>query len=470
MIQSREVGLFNAYAFALVSVLTLAFWGCLLSFNAFEIRQLARYEDAYFAYNLISIGGLLLQLYPIDASRLNLLSLDPAQNFRLAMSQVLHVAGALTVMLVLTKDLTISRLFLLTYLGVLFVALYASNAILPQLLSRLFFSGGNQTPALLVGRIQRVGRVRHWLRRLESYGVHIVGFLTENEGEHLHHIQGVPVVGKAGDLDSILQKLRIETIILLDVPENQTVLDYLLETANQRGTRLIVLNNLPEIFKHPLQFYRQFGVDFFALRQEPLQDPLSRLMKRTFDVVFSFLVVAIVLPPVAIVVWIIHRLQSPGPLLYRQTRAGIQNRHFEIIKFRTMHAMDHDASQQARQSDDRVFPLGRLLRKMSLDEIPQFLNVLRGEMSVVGPRPHMIQHNDAFAKIMASYHVRTFVKPGVTGLAQVRGFRGEARDAEDIRKRVACDIEYIEHWSLMWDFSMVLKTAWQVIRPPKSAY
>jgi putative colanic acid biosynthesis UDP-glucose lipid carrier transferase len=470
MIRSREIGLFNAYAFALSGVLSLCFWGCLLVFSTFGIRDFPHYSESYFAYNLISVGGLLLQLYPIDAGRLNLLSLEPAQNFRLAVSQMLHVAGALTVMLVLTKDLTISRLFLVTYLLILPPVLYASNALLPRILCQMFFSGGNQTPALLIGQVKRASRVRRWLRRLEGYGVHIVGFLAENESEHSHPVHGVPVVGYARDLDSILQKLRIETVILLDVPEKQSVLDYLIETTNNRGIRLIVLNNLSEVFKHPLQYYRQFGVDFITLRQEPLQDPINRVAKRAFDLVFSFLAVAIILPLLALVVWIIHRMQSPGPLFYRQIRAGIQNRRFEIVKFRTMHVTESDASHQASEYDERVFPLGRLLRKMSLDEIPQFLNVLRGHMSLVGPRPHMLEHNAQFAKVMANYHIRTFVKPGVTGLAQVRGFRGEARNPDDIRRRAICDIEYIESWSLLQDFMIVLQTAWQVIRPPRSAY
>jgi putative colanic acid biosynthesis UDP-glucose lipid carrier transferase len=470
MIQSREIGLFNAYAFTLAAVVTLFFWGCLFFFSAFEIRELVPNSDSYFAYNLISIGGLLLQLYPIEAGRLNLLSLEPAQNFRLAVSQTLHIAGALTVMLVLTKDLAISRLFLIVYLIILPVALYASNAVLPQLLSRMFFSGGNKTPALLIGQVRRASRVRRWLQRLDSYGVDVVGFLVEEEDALSRPMHGVPVVGKVEDLGSILQKLKIETVILLDIPTKQGVLDFLIETTNMRGVRLIVLNNLAEVFKHPLQYYRQFGVDFIALRQEPLQDPLNRVVKRAFDILFSMLVVLIVLPPLALLVLIIHRLQSPGPLFYRQCRAGIQNRRFEIVKFRTMHAPGNDPSKQACESDERIFPLGRLLRKTSMDEIPQFLNVLRGEMSVVGPRPHMIEHNDQFARIMASYHVRTFVKPGVTGLAQVRGFRGEARTPDDIRLRVACDIEYIEQWSLFWDFSIIVKTAWQVISPPRSAY
>jgi lipopolysaccharide/colanic/teichoic acid biosynthesis glycosyltransferase len=194
------------------------------------------------------------------------------------------------------------------------------------------------------------------------------------------------------------------------------------------------------------------------------------MAKRALDVAIALPAVVFLLPPLALLVAIIHRVQSPGPLFYRQTRAGIQNRKFEIFKFRSMHADNPDAARQATKNDERVFTLGRFLRQSSIDEIPQFLNVLRGEMSLVGPRPHMVEHNAQFARVLESYHIRAFVKPGLTGLAQVRGFRGEARTTEDIRKRVECDIEYIERWSLTLDMFLVIQTAWQILRPPKSAY
>ncbi len=260
------------------------------------------------------------------------------------------------------------------------------------------------------------------------------------------------------------------TVLLLDIPADQAELDSIISATDHRGVRLLAINNLSEKFRHSLRYYRQFGTDFIALREEPLQDPLNRISKRALDIAIALPAVLFVLPPLALFVAICHRLQAPGPLFFRQTRAGIQNRKFEIFKFRTMKVENPDAARQATENDERIFPLGRLLRKTSIDEIPQFLNVLRGEMSIVGPRPHMIEHNAQFARIMASYHVRAFVKPGVTGLAQVRGFRGEARTPEDIQKRVACDLEYIEHWSLTLDLLLITQTAWQVCLPPKSAY
>jgi len=180
--------------------------------------------------------------------------------------------------------------------------------------------------------------------------------------------------------------------------------------------------------------------------------------------------VCFVLPVLMLVVWLIQFRQAPGPLFFRQKRSGIDNAPFTILKFRTMYADRCGSSAQVTADDERIYPAGRVLRRYSLDEFPQFLNVLFGHMSVVGPRPHMRQHDAVFAEAMTSYRIRSFVKPGLSGLAQIRGFRGEAISPEDIVQRVECDIEYIETWSLALDVRIIYLTIIQMIRPPKSAY
>jgi lipopolysaccharide/colanic/teichoic acid biosynthesis glycosyltransferase len=212
------------------------------------------------------------------------------------------------------------------------------------------------------------------------------------------------------------------------------------------------------------------GFRFVGLREEPLENPFNRGVKRTIDFVLAVPIMLLLFPPLALIVWLAQRLQSPGPLFHRQTRAGIQNRRFHIYKFRTMHVADHDLARQATTEDERVYPLGKLFRKLSIDELPQFWNVLRGDMSVVGPRPHLIEHNEQFSRLMANYQVRTFIKPGITGLAQVRGFRGEAQTSRDIQNRVACDIEYLENWNLGLECGIILRTCAQLVVPPASAY
>ncbi|MCB1090673.1 MAG: sugar transferase, partial [Verrucomicrobiae bacterium] len=162
------------------------------------------------------------------------------------------------------------------------------------------------------------------------------------------------------------------------------------------------------------------------------------------------------------------RIVSPGPLFYRQKRTGRNGEIFEVYKFRTMHVNDTPGAQ-AKVGDPRIFPGGRFLRKSSLDEIPQFINVLLGEMSVVGPRPHFVDHDSQFAEIVHDYSVRHFAKPGVTGLAQVKGCRGETDTHLKVRQRVRLDHFYLRNWSLLMDVCIVCDTAIQVIFPPKSA-
>jgi lipopolysaccharide/colanic/teichoic acid biosynthesis glycosyltransferase len=189
-----------------------------------------------------------------------------------------------------------------------------------------------------------------------------------------------------------------------------------------------------------------------------------------FDLLVASVAVFIVMPWLFVLVWLVQRFQSPGPVLFRQPRAGLGGQEFRIFKFRTMHTGVEEDTRQATQGDHRIYPFGRWLRKTSLDELPQFLNVLRGEMSVVGPRPHLSEHNSRWARLLGAFHVRSIVKPGVTGLAQVRGMRGEAKTDEDVVRRIESDLEYIENYTPMVDLVIVIQTAWQVLFPKKSAY
>jgi lipopolysaccharide/colanic/teichoic acid biosynthesis glycosyltransferase len=212
------------------------------------------------------------------------------------------------------------------------------------------------------------------------------------------------------------------------------------------------------------------GLNFVHFRREPLESPFNQAIKRLFDIWVAMVAVVFVMPWVCVLVWGLHRLQSPGPLFFRQKRAGLGGEEFQIFKFRTMNTGSEETTDQARREDPRIFPAGRWLRKTSLDEIPQFLNVLRGEMSVVGPRPHLPEHNSRWQQFLASYNVRTFVRPGVTGLAQVRGIRGEAKTDEDVIRRIEADLEYIENYSPLVDAAIVAQTAWQVFFPKQTAY
>lgn len=207
----------------------------------------------------------------------------------------------------------------------------------------------------------------------------------------------------------------------------------------------------------------------FTNRREPLMNFANRLMKRSFDIVVSALVCVALIPFLPIIALII-KLQSPGPLLFTQMRTGLNGRDFKCYKFRSMHVNKQADSLQATKDDPRKFPFGEFMRKTNIDEFPQFFNVLKGDMSIVGPRPHMMLHTEMYSKLVDKYMVRHFCRPGITGWAQVTGYRGETRELWQMEERIKRDIWYIENWSFWLDIKIIIKTALSIFIPNKNAY
>ena len=207
-----------------------------------------------------------------------------------------------------------------------------------------------------------------------------------------------------------------------------------------------------------------------SLREMPLSNDFNTILKRTFDIVFSLVVIIFLLSWITPIIALIIKIESRGPVFFKQTRNGIKFREFTCYKFRSMIENNDADIQQATKNDKRVTKIGKILRKTSLDELPQFFNVLIGNMSVVGPRPHMIKENERYSKSVDKFMVRHFVKPGITGLAQVKGFRGEIETDEDIINRVKYDIYYLENWSLILDLNIVFLTTINFLTGQKKAY
>jgi putative colanic acid biosynthesis UDP-glucose lipid carrier transferase len=337
------------------------------------------------------------------------------------------------------------------------------------MLARRIFSGKWVERTLLVGSAAQAGRMVGWMRAKEAYGLQAVGILCTDLVRPME-TAGFRCLGGVGEMEEVVKREGVTQVIVLELPQELSQHRQLVGMLEKLGVRLLILSNLEDLLDHPVVHIEDEGMRFITLRQEPLENPLNRIAKRAVDLAVALPVVVFILPPLAAVIWVMHRFQSPGRLFFLQKRAGIQNREFQIIKFRSMHEGNANEARQAVPGDERVFGFGRWMRRFSVDELPQFINVLKGEMSVTGPRPHMIEHNEQFAREMGNYHIRTFVKPGITGLAQVRGFRGEASSAEEIAQRLESDISYLENWRLALDLTIIARTAWQVITPPKTAY
>ena len=205
-------------------------------------------------------------------------------------------------------------------------------------------------------------------------------------------------------------------------------------------------------------------------RNEPLQEAYNRLIKRIFDVVFSLFVITFLISWLYPLLALIIKKQSKGPVLFKQLRTGKKNQPFWCYKFRSMQINTLSDSLQAKKEDPRITPIGHFIRRTSIDELPQFFNVLLGNMSVVGPRPHMVKHTDDYNELISDFMVRHFVKPGITGLAQVSGYRGETKRVIDMKRRVKTDIKYLQNWSFIGDLKICILTVFMTLKGDDNAF
>jgi putative colanic acid biosynthesis UDP-glucose lipid carrier transferase len=242
---------------------------------------------------------------------------------------------------------------------------------------------------------------------------------------------------------------------------------------NFADNNLKTLKFLPDnknIFAKKLKFEYYDYLPILSLRDIPLHTPLNAILKRTFDICFSLLVIFGILIWLGPLLALLLRLESKGPVFFIQKRTGFDNNEFHCFKFRSMTVNANADVHQAGKNDMRVTKIGKFIRKTSIDELPQFYNVLFGNMSVVGPRPHMLKHTDEYANRVDKYMLRHFVKPGITGLAQIRGYRGEIERDSDIQNRIKFDIFYVENWSFFLDLKVIVQTIVNALKGEEKAY
>jgi exopolysaccharide biosynthesis polyprenyl glycosylphosphotransferase len=344
-----------------------------------------------------------------------------------------------------------------------------SNRYLPRRLAKFSFKTASRQRTLLIGMPSQAAMLQGWLERKKEYGIDVVGLLCDEvqTGNFVGHFQ---VVGSTQELEAAILEHKVRQIIMLDAIPTTPMLLYYISICDRLGARFTVISSFGEGMARKIRVSEDEGFQFFSFRNEPLESPSNRIIKRTMDICVSLPVVVFILPPLSLIVWLIQQRQSPGSLFYYQARTGANGREFQIMKYRTMCEGGFDESIQAGQNDERVYPLGKFLRKTSLDELPQFMNVLRAEMSVVGPRPHMPTHDEQFERAAFGYRMRNFVKPGITGLAQISGYRGATHTDDDVIKRVEKDLDYTENWSPVLDVVIIAKTAVHVIFPPSNSY
>ena len=321
----------------------------------------------------------------------------------------------------------------------------------PQNARRTVFVGYNEVSRSLAGQ----------LRTLGHYCMSVQGFFDDRDTSRLNMERGDRLLGGLSDLVSWVKKHDVAVIfVALPVGHMQRVTDLLDELRDTTAS----VYYAPDIVVYDLIQARTGsinGIPVVAMCETPFVG-FRGIAKRVTDVILSALLL-MMLAPLMVAIAALIKATSPGPIIFKQRRYGLNGEEIVVYKFRTMSvAEDGSEITQASRTDPRITTAGRILRKYSLDELPQFINVLQGRMSLVGPRPHAVAHNEMYRKLINGYMVRHKVLPGITGLAQVRGLRGETRSLEQMEARVRCDLEYLRHWSVSLDLQILARTALRV--------
>ena len=364
-----------------------------------------------------------------------------------------------------------SRLFLGFFIGTSWGALGFMNFSIPVLLDTLLNKHSRKRTSVILGDGQSLDRMKDWIDRHCSQGFQFAGvFITSRRAPNELTL---PVLGHYSLLNDYLSNHDVHQVVVVPDEHIDKWIPLVSDYSHRNGCRVLIYNSLASYFDSNLVFVEESGRQFFSLQNEPLESPFNQMTKRLFDLALTIPALVTVLPLFMILIGVFQRLQSPGPLFFKQERIGLGGRKFVIWKFRSMNLRrgdDCDEAKQASLDDSRIFSFGRFMRRFSIDELPQLINVFQGDMSLVGPRPYLAEHDHLFQRDYKAYRVRQFVKPGVTGPAQCRGLRGEFTDPDLVRQRIEMDFAYVGSWSLWLDCEIVLRTVRQVVFPPKTAY
>lgn len=470
MLVNRSNGLANALAASLLvanSALFLAMWH-LWAYSSWSDATVHARLGGYLGAVFIGMFYVSRRLFE---NRMKITTLSEVDRLALAIRMLCGFLLGSALIYFLVGPVKPGRFFLLLFVGASLPFNFFLLKWLPRWLVRHFFPWHQRGRAVVAGIGSIPGSLRDYLERSQTLGIEVTGYY----GERALADAPWPYLGRLENLlgGEAPGRPAPDCVVAYDFEYTDADFKRLVRFCGQQGIRLQAFARLANLQTEPVQLVADGDLNFLVFMKEPLEDPLNRLIKRSLDLAVAIPVVFLLLPWLTLAVWVIQRRSSPGPILFKQVRYGANRRPFLIYKFRTMHVAAADPGRdfvQATATDPRVYPMGRFLRRSSLDEFPQFLNVLKGDMSVVGPRPHPVKLDEDMEGALLTYRSRHFVRPGITGYAQVLGFRGETPNENLMVERVRRDLQYISGWSLTFDLKIILQTAWQMVSPPTRAY
>jgi putative colanic acid biosynthesis UDP-glucose lipid carrier transferase len=421
-----------------------------------------QFTSFFLTFSLIwIIAGFFFKIYRIDT-------------FSLMRSVTINLASAFAVHLAMIA--VIIQVFKLYPLSLQFIGIVYGFAILfitglrvsYKLVLKYFeFTGFDQRNVIIIGATPSGRSLFTFFAENQSAGYRFRGFF-DNQKEKAQDCKSL-VVGKLEEIKTYCVKEKIDEIYFALPPSYQSLLLELQQWADDNFIYFRIVPDFSPAMHENYNAYLINSIPILTARKEPLGITINAYLKRAFDIGFSLAVITLVFPVILPVIGLAITLDSPGPIFFKQLRPGKRNKLFECYKFRTMR-VNNNTELQATKGDSRITRIGAFLRKTSLDELPQFFNVLLGNMSVVGPRPNLTSQLEEYSQKISSYRVRHFVNPGITGYAQVNGYRGETRELRLMEKRVEYDVLYMENWSLSLDIKIIFLTVWNMFKGEKNAY
>lgn len=362
--------------------------------------------------------------------------------------------AVMVLILYLTHKEHFSRTMLFIFYGLNMILELCARVFLRTFLRNIRKKGFNQKHIVLVGYSRATEAYIDRIIAYPQWGYNIVGILDDVKETGTKY-RGREVIGKITDIEKVIEENDLdEMVITLSISE-YSKLEGIVAKCEKSGIHTKFIPDYNNII--PTRAYTEdvLGLPVINIRRVPLSSNLNRFVKRTADILFSIFAL-ILFSPIMLIIAILVKTTSKGPVIYKQDRVGLHNRNFKMYKFRSM-AVTEDGSDKSKWTtpdDPRVTKVGKFIRKTSLDELPQFINVLKGDMSVVGPRPERPFYVDKFKEEIPRYMIKHQVRPGITGWAQVKGYRGDT----SIRKRIECDLYYIENWSVFFDIKILFFT------------
>jgi putative colanic acid biosynthesis UDP-glucose lipid carrier transferase len=364
----------------------------------------------------------------------------------------------------LVKEDLFTRNFIVIYSVLLIVLVSVRIQGLRGIMRAVIGREKNQRNLLIIGAGELGQSFQKLITTHRDFGFNFAGYIdnvqeTDNKDE---------VLGSIKDLEEVILAKKIDTAVIAIPLYESSRLNEIITTCNRHAVRTHIIPDYFQFLSKKFSMNMLGDLPIITIRDEPLAEFHWRIVKRTFDIIFSLIAILLLLSWLIPLIYLLNLIYSPGKLFFIQDRVGAGNKLFKCYKFRTMHSAQPQIFQPAVEGDARVTRIGRFLRKSNLDELPQFFNVLKGEMSIVGPRPHPIAFNEVYSQIVDEIKLRSLVKPGITGWAQAHGLRGDVTDPEENRKRtlkrIEYDIWYIENWTFWLDIQIILRTVWQMVK------